>query len=89
MVLDSHKFVISDAVTKHDIVIARGFLRSRKVKIDHGNDMIEIEGRPININSVQVELNSQKELEATTESNYRTLCPTNRVEFALQAKTPL
>ena len=46
-------FVISDKVTRYDMVLGRDFLKSNKVKVDHGEDCMKIDGSWISINSVE------------------------------------
>ena len=45
----THNFVISHAVTKYDMVLGKDFLSTFKVKQDHGNRTIKIDGHSITL----------------------------------------
>lgn len=42
--LGRHECVISDAVTKYDMILGRDWLKANKVRINHDSDSIEIRG---------------------------------------------
>ena len=45
-------FVISDKVTRYDMVLGRDFLKHNNVIVDHGNDVIKIKDLIIDVNSL-------------------------------------
>jgi hypothetical protein len=47
-----HEFLISGAVTKHDMIMGRDFFKLHKVKIDHESDTAVIDGIQVYINSI-------------------------------------
>ena len=47
-----HSFIISGAVTKHEMIIGRDFFKRNKVIVNHANDSITIDEMLININTI-------------------------------------
>jgi uncharacterized cysteine cluster protein YcgN (CxxCxxCC family) len=47
-----HSFIISGAVTKHEMIIVRDFFKQNKVIVNHANDSIKIDEMQININTI-------------------------------------
>ena len=47
-----HSFIISGAVTKHEMIIGRDFFKQNKVIVNHANDSITIDEMQININTI-------------------------------------
>ena len=47
-----HTFIISGAVTKHDMIIGRDFFKQHRVKVDHADDSLTIDDIKINAFSI-------------------------------------
>ena len=47
-----HSFIISGAVTKHEMIIGRDFFKKNKVIVNHANDSITIDEMQINNNKI-------------------------------------
>ena len=48
-----HQFVISDRVTRYDMVLGRDFLKPHGAVIDHGRDIITLDGNMVKINNIE------------------------------------
>lgn len=67
----SHSFVISGAVTKHDMILGRDFFKQHGVQVDHAADTLEIDGNKVMVNSVRasnVDLISEDECDSDSFS---------------------
>jgi len=45
-----HELLITDSITKHDMIIGRDFLKQHKVNVDHEDDSMSIDGTKVWVN---------------------------------------
>ena len=50
----NHEFVVSNKVSKNNMVLGRDFLKSRKVVVDHGNDTLKLGDLTIFIHNINM-----------------------------------
>jgi hypothetical protein len=73
------KLVVSKLLDKNSMVIGRDFLRRYKVKVDHGNDLLEIEQHRIFVNSVVSNSVSKTQVQCPNNEARRCLVKQKRV----------
>jgi hypothetical protein len=84
-----HTFIISPAMNKHDVILGRDFLKLHNVVVNHGNDLIEIEGSRVStsINTVTSEEAIHKPTTNESSSSVNKQTPSEASFTVSQPKT--